>query len=146
MRFSLMVLIATAALPFAASSSRVMIPTMPQQRPCENGMRTSVSLGTNFNGQARSLEEARSAIDMQRSGLESAAKKAGVALELTNYTYNINANQQHANSGNGFAIYNYSGNLNFQLEDESVAKKLTEELDKQKRQFNMSLNASRCSN
>jgi len=140
MRIALILAVA-ATLPLCAQA-RIVGPGGDQNK-CEDGMRKNVSISTNFNGQEKSLADARAAIDSKRKGLEQAAAKAGVELDPNSYNYSISMNNNY-NNGTLVQNYNYNGSLNFTLQNEEVAKKLTDRLDEQKLQFNVNVNASKC--
>lgn len=112
--------------------------------PCINGLQKNANISISFNGQADSLAKAREAFDTQQKTLESEAKKlGGDGLKLTSYNHSISANNNY-NYGTQTQMFNFSGNLNYQVNNEELAKKMTEQLAQSKVQFSMNVNANAC--
>lgn len=145
MQRPLVLLLAATTLPLAAYATKPVANSYVAQPPCEDGMRKNVVFSTSFNGQEKTLNEARNAVETNKNALQSAAKKVGVTIDPTNYSYNISMNSNY-NNGAVMQNYNYSGNLNYQIQNEDQGKKLGDVLDEQKRPFSMSVSANKCSN
>jgi len=153
MRRALLALTLAATLPVSAMAKDVAAPGLSGrishsyvQPACVNGMTKNASISISFNGQEDSLAKARAAFDTQKKMMEAEAEKiGGDALQLSSYNYNVSMNANY-NNGAQTQMFNFSGNLNYQVNSEELAQKLSDKLAEMKRQFSMNLNANRCNN
>lgn len=146
-RLALTLLIAT--LPFtvlAKDTAAKLVRGGYTPPPCIDGMSKTASININFNGQEKTLAEARAAFDAQKKEMEAeAAKLGGDQLQLNNYNYNVSMSQNY-NGGMPSPNFNFSGNLSYQTNSEELAQKISNRLAEMKRQFSMNINANRCQN
>jgi hypothetical protein len=140
------VVVVAAFLPLMANAKSVAMPNRGgyAQPPCIDGMAKTANININFNGQADSLVKAQEAFMSQKKEMEAEAKKFGEdKVQLNNYNYSLNMNYNY-NNGTQMPMFNFSGNLSYQVSGEDVAMKISTRLAELKRQFSMSLNANRC--
>lgn len=136
--------IIACSIPFAAIAKISINHGSYSPPPCIDGMSKTANINISFNGQADSLQKAQEAFMSQKASMEAEARKFGDdKVQLNNYNYSLNMNYNYNNAAQ-LPMFNYSGNLSYQVSGEDVAMKISTRLTELKRQFSMNLNANRC--
>lgn len=116
---------------------------------CTNGMQQQVGLNISLNAREDSIQAAQNIINKRMAELEALAKQNNVQkFVLNSMNYNIATQMQYDGGGQPSRVnyYQFSGNINYQMDNAEAATLMMEKLVAQGVQVSMNVNSHRNGN